>query len=191
MEDKPDNQKSKASKIKYYDKIFDTPTCIKIFDPSGKIIYVNKYGRDEHFIKDTDDIGKWDWLATIKEPYRSVVKEKFNEVLNNHDKSATLEFEHTPEGSKHTWCLSTITSVKDPDGNIDSVTVYSNDISELKHAELVIEQKERENKSKLDNLGEESVKKAAELEALKKKIMAEQEVKIAGLEVKLKKSGDV
>ena len=52
--------KAKISEEKYSELIESTPLCIKVFDENRKMIFLNKGGREEHFIKDTDDISKWD-----------------------------------------------------------------------------------------------------------------------------------
>jgi len=131
-----------ANEQKYRDLIENTPLCIKVFDKNGKMTFLNKGGREEHFIKDTDDISKWDWVKTVKEKYQSEAREKFKAAFEKGE-SSRIEFEHTPEGSSHEWCSSLISPIKDKDGNVKSVLFLSDDITALKHAELEAKKNEQ------------------------------------------------
>lgn len=142
------NEKFGTTENDFYELVDNTPICIKAFDKNGKLIFINKGGREEHFIKDTDDISKWDWLATVKESYRAGAWEKFEKALKG--ESSTVEFEHTPEGSSHEWCSGTLSPIKDKDGNVKSVLFYSIDISALKRAELEAKERERMFQALLD-----------------------------------------
>lgn len=148
MENENKNEKFGAQEGDFYDLINSTPMCIKVFDKEGNLIFINKGGREEHFLKDTDDISKWSWLATIKEPYRDMAREKFARALKG--ENSTLEFEHLPEGSSHAWCSSVISPIKDKDGNIKSILFYSHDISDLKRTELEAKEDEEMFKTLLD-----------------------------------------
>ncbi|OGV91645.1 hypothetical protein A2783_00305 [Microgenomates group bacterium RIFCSPHIGHO2_01_FULL_45_11] len=124
--------------LERYRKIIDsTPICIKVFDSNGKLIFLNKGGRTEHFIKDTDDITKWDWLGTIKKEYQSKVLAAFQQSLKG--QTARVVMEHTPLGSKHAWCEGVISPIRDETGKITLVLFYSIDITEKKRAELELE----------------------------------------------------
>ena len=58
-------------KFQIYQQLVDsTPMCIKVFDGQGKLLFINKGGREEHYLKDTDDITKWDWAGTVKKEYQ-------------------------------------------------------------------------------------------------------------------------
>ena len=133
--------KAKISEEKYSELIESTPLCIKVFDENRKMIFLNKGGREEHFIKDTDDISKWDWVGTVKKEYQAEAIEKFKNAFLKGE-SGTLEFEHTPEGSTHEWCSSLISPIKGKDGKVKSVLFLSNDITALKRAELEAKQNE-------------------------------------------------
>lgn len=138
----------KRGENKYIELIENTPLCIKVFDGKGNLLFLNKGGRDEHFLKDTDDISKWNWLGTVKEEYRAKAKELFERALKG--EASAVEFEHTPEGSKHEWCSGIISPIKDKDGNIKSILFYSADITALKKAELQAKQNEQMFKTLLD-----------------------------------------
>lgn len=140
---------AKLSEKKYLDLIESTPLCIKVFDENMKMVFLNKGGREEHFIKDTDDISKWSWVGTVKEQYQAEAKEKFQNAFTKGE-SSTLEFEHTPEGSTHEWCSSLISPIKDKDGKVKSVLFLSSDITDLKKAELRAKQNEQMFKTLLD-----------------------------------------
>lgn len=134
---------------KYINLIENTPLCIKVFNEEGKLIFLNKGGREEHSIKDTDDIGKWDWIATVKPQYRDEAREKFKKAFKNGE-SSRIEFEHTPEGSNHEWCSSLISPIKDSSGKVKSVLFLSDDITDLKKAQLEAKKNEQIFKTLID-----------------------------------------
>ncbi len=141
--------------------------CIKLFDPKGTLVFINKYGRAEHHIKDTDDISKWDWVGTVKSQYQAEVRRKFQSVLAGSPLELT-EFEHTPEGSDHEWCGGALSSTKDEKGNVNGVLFYSIDATARKHTEA------------------ERADKIAELERVNK-IMVDRELKMIELKNELEK----
>ncbi|HEX8994347.1 MAG TPA: PAS domain-containing protein [Candidatus Paceibacterota bacterium] len=112
----------------------NAPMCIKLFNPQGTLMFINKFGRLEHHIKDTDDISKWDWVNTVKPAYQNDVKAKFRDVLQGKE-TAYVEFEHTPEGSDHQWCAGALSSYKDEKGDVTGVLFYSIDATARKRAE--------------------------------------------------------
>ena len=140
---------AKLNEEKYSELIESTPLCIKVFDENMKMVFLNKGGREEHFIKDTDDISKWDWVGTVKKEYQAEAKEKFLNAFTKGE-SSTVEFEHTPEGSTHEWCSSLISPIKGKDGKVKSVLFLSSDITALKKAELEAKQNEQMFKTLLD-----------------------------------------
>ncbi|MFA4890597.1 MAG: PAS domain-containing protein [Candidatus Paceibacterota bacterium] len=145
------NVQEQVEKIRrqYQNVIENTPMCIKVFDENMKMVFLNKGGREEHFIKDTDDISKWDWVGTVKKEYQAEAKEKFQNAFTKGEAS-TIEFEHTPEGSTHEWCSSLISPIKDKNGKVKTVLFLSSDITALKKAELEAKQNEQMFKTLLD-----------------------------------------
>lgn len=126
-----------------------SPMCIKLFDGKGNLIFINKFGRKEHRILDTDDISKWDWVSSIKKEYQDDVKKKFSNILNG-SSIEDVEFEHTEEGSDHDWCSGALSSVKDDQGHVSGVLFYSIDVSARKEAEKNEKEKTEEIK-KMNN----------------------------------------
>ncbi len=140
--DTSDSHKTELLQKDSRELIDSTPVCIKIFDTRGELIFLNKNGRDEHHIKDTDDIKKWDWLSSIKEEYRPVVKKAFEEALKG--KSGKVEMEHV-QGMGHAWCSGLIFPTFEENSNkVKTVLFYSTDISETKKAEEELKNKNRE-----------------------------------------------
>lgn len=129
--------------------IDNTPLCVKVFDKQGKLIFVNRGGRKEHFLKETDNILQWNWLDTVKEEYRVLVEEKLHRALQGED--GVCELEHTPEGSSNEWCSLTFSSVKDAKtSSVQSVLVFSTDITFLKKLGLVSKKNEEMSRALLD-----------------------------------------
>lgn len=123
---------------KYIDLIDNTPLCIKVFDQNGKLSFINKGGREEHFLGENEDVGNWDWLNTIKENYRAEARNKFDRAYSFGESSRFI-LEHTQEGSRRQWCSEIITPLKDEAGKIRSVLMLSNDITQLKKTEEELE----------------------------------------------------
>ena len=121
--------------------IDSTPICIKVFDASGKLVFINKGGREEHFIKDSDDITKWDWVGTVRSEYRETVLKAFQNGLKG--EAARIEMEHTPEGSTHEWCEGIISPIKGSDGKVSLLLFYSIDITQKKKSEIELKKMNR------------------------------------------------
>lgn len=130
----PSENKLPEEEFTQYKQIVEsTPVCIKVFNSVGKLLFINKGGRDEHFIKDTDDITKWDWVGTVKPEYRPEVTEAFKKGLAGESSRVTLE--HTEEGSNHTWCEGLISPIKNAKGEVTLLLFYSIDVTDRERAE--------------------------------------------------------
>ncbi|MBI5127317.1 PAS domain-containing protein [Candidatus Roizmanbacteria bacterium] len=145
-----DEEKLKDSLSRYKQMIDDTPICIKVFDGDGKLIFINKGGRKEHFIKDTDDISKWDWVATVKKEYQPQVLEAFKQGLGG--TASEVLMEHTPEGSSHGWCQGIISPIKGENGKVNLLLFYSIDATAKMEAKKQLEKKEKELEIRNDEL---------------------------------------
>jgi PAS domain S-box-containing protein len=119
------------SEVKYRGLIENTPMCIKVFDKDGKLIFLNKGGREEHGIKEGDDLLKWDWLGTVKSGFIPAAKKVFEEALKG--KSGEVEFEHTESSKAHPWCHGLISPILDEKGKVINVLFYSVDVTERKN----------------------------------------------------------
>lgn len=143
-----------------------SPLCIKIFDASGKLIFINNEGKKEHFLKDSDDISNWDWIKTVKEEYRERVLSAFKKGLAG--ESSSVEMEHTPEGSTHRWCEGFISPIKNDDGKITRILFYSANITDKKAAE---QQYESDKKNHfLNNINDLVIGRELKMVELKEKI---------------------
>ncbi len=155
----------------YRQLVETTPLCIKVFDAAGKLIFINKGGRKEHSIKDTDDISKWDWVASVKKEYQPAALEAFKKGING--ETAHVTFEHTPEGSDHQWCEGLISPIKDANGKVKSVLFYSLDASAKKAAEAELAQKAKDLQTRneeLENMNKLMVDRELKMVELKGKI---------------------
>lgn len=120
-----------------------SPMCVKLFDSKGTLVFINKFGRNEHHITPSEDISKWNWVNTIEPEYQDEVRKKFTAVLSG-SPVEYVEFRHTKEGSDHEWCSGALSSVKDEHGNINGVLFYSIDVSAKKQAEKKVTEKMQE-----------------------------------------------
>lgn len=136
----------------YEQLVESTPLCIKAFDADGKLIFVNKGGRKEHFLKDTDDISRWNWIETVKEKYRPDVLVAFKNGLKG--ESSRMKMEHTPEGSDHRWCEGIISPIKDKEGKTRMLLFYSIDVTDRETAEAELIKKEKDLQLRNNELGE-------------------------------------
>lgn len=126
------------SEEKYRSLVETIPVCIKVVDVSGKVIFLNKYGREEHFIEEGGDLTHWNWIDTMKKEYRGKVRTLYQQAVRGQENR--VEFEHTPEGSKHEWCYSILTPIKDGTGKVRFVLIYSLDISDRKRSEARVKE---------------------------------------------------
>src|SRR3989304_2419191 len=137
-----EEEKLKDSLMRYQQMINDTPMCIKVFDTTGKLVFLNKGGRDEHFIKDTDDITKWDWVATVRKEYQDRVKDAFQRGLLG--EASEIIMHHTPEGAKHEWCEGIISPIRGDDGKVSLLLFYSIDATAKMQAKEELDKRDAE-----------------------------------------------
>lgn len=171
----PENKISEEEFAQYKQIVESTPVCIKVFDSSGKLLFINKGGRDEHFIKDTDDITKWDWVATVKPEYRPEVTEAFKKGLAGESSRVTME--HTEEGSDHAWCEGIISPIKDEKGGVKLLLFYSIDVTDRERAEAELLKTEhglRVRNEALAELNKTLIGKDSEMAEMKQKHEEEQ-----------------
>lgn len=135
----------------FRDLIDSTPLCIKIFDGSGKLLFLNRGGRDEHSIKDTEDITKWDWVSTVKNEYRPAVMSAFERALKG--EYTRVEMEHVP-GMGHAWCSGFVSPIKDDSGKIRKILFYSIDATEKHIAENKLKEEHKQKEMILQASGE-------------------------------------
>ena len=140
----------KDSLLRYKVLVDTTPICIKVFDKDGKLIFLNRGGRDEHGVKDEDDISKWDWGGTVVERDRPMVLEAFKKGLQGIP--AHVEMEHTPEGATHHFCEGIISPIKNKEGAVVMVLFYSIDATEKRLAEIEAKKKKGELESRTEEL---------------------------------------
>lgn len=151
--------------------INDTPICIKVFDATGKLIFINQGGRAEHFIKDTDDISKWDWLGTVVKEDQALVEAAYEKGLQG--QASRLVMQHTKEGSKHQYCEGIISPIKGEGGKISLLLFYSIDVTERRLAEIELEKRRQElekTNQELSKLNKFMVGRELEMVKLKEKI---------------------
>ncbi len=166
--EKSEGQILRENLDRYRQIIDSTPVCIKVFDNTGKLVFINQGGRKEHFIKDTDDISKWSWIDTVKEKYKPQVLEAFKNGLSG--KSSRVVMEHTPEGSDHQWCEGIISPIKDKNGKTSMLLFYSVDVSDRENtkAELIKEKKGLEIRNdELSEMNKLLIQKELTMEELK------------------------
>jgi len=164
------NNISEHELAQYKQIVESTPVCIKVFDSTGKLIFINKGGREEHFISDTDDIAKWDWVATVKPEYRPHVLEAFKKGLMG--VSSRVIMEHTKEGSNHEWCEGIISPIKDEHNEVTLLLFYSIDVTDREKAEAEIVKREQVMRQRNDELAEMNkilIGKDSEMAEIKRK----------------------
>jgi len=136
------NNKSNEEKIDDLDLIKQykvlteiSPDCIKLFDISGNILYINPAGLKEHGFKNLKEAlgAKWRAEDTVIEEDQI----KFKRVLEDAAKGkvSTIEITHTPEGSNRRACLETVAPVLGVENKIMGIFGVSRDISGIKKTE--------------------------------------------------------
>lgn len=165
------NEQTTEQLLERYKQIVEsTPVCIKVFDGDGKLIFINKGGREEHNINGTDDISRWNWIATVKKEYQPEVLEAFKKGLMGVSSRVTME--HTREGSNHAWCEGIISPIKDENGNVTLLLFYSIDVTGREIAEAALMEKEqwmRKKNEELEEINKRLIGKDSEMAELKNK----------------------
>lgn len=141
-----------------------SPDCIKIFDLSGNLTFINSGGKMEHRLKNGDDIYKF-------KPVDAVVEEDKPKLINafNNAKQgigSVIELRHTKDGSTRETCSEMIHPIVDNGGKIIGILAVSRDISDIKRSE-------RELMNKMDEfkkLNELMVGRELKMIELKKKV---------------------
>ena len=89
------------------------PVCVKLVDTSGKLLSINSYGKDEHFLKNKrqEEVQKWNYFDSVNLEYRKKIKEALK--LAQSGKSTSFEIEHIPEHSKNRFCYAIFIPVKE------------------------------------------------------------------------------
>ncbi|OGM93140.1 hypothetical protein A2372_01885 [Candidatus Wolfebacteria bacterium RIFOXYB1_FULL_54_12] len=166
----PERSVTEQELAQYKQIVESTPVCIKVFDSAGKLIFINKGGREEHGINDTDDIAKWNWVATVKPEYRPEVLEAFKKGLMGISSRVTME--HTEEGSDHAWCEGIISPIKDENDKVTLLLFYSIDVTDREKAEAEIikrEQAMRQRNEELAEMNKILIGKDSEMAEIKRK----------------------
>ncbi|MFH0891366.1 MAG: MASE3 domain-containing protein [Candidatus Falkowbacteria bacterium] len=120
----------RQSEEKYKALAETSPDCIKLFDPEGKLLYINKAGLEEHGLKSIEEAMDWDYFGCMVEKDRGKFRKTFENALGG--ETNTIEIEHTPEGANRDVCLETMTPVRNKKGEVGAVYGVSRDISDLK-----------------------------------------------------------
>lgn len=114
----------------------NVPLCVKIFDSQGNLDFINKTGRQEHFIEGLTEEGikQWDYLSVFDESYQEEVKTKMKLALTGIGNA--FEARHVPAHSKNLWCYCIITPIIGDDNKVKYILFISRDITEEKLLEL-------------------------------------------------------
>lgn len=107
-----------------------TPTCIKVFDRMGRMVFINQTGADEHFLKTPEQAAHWDYLSSVDPLYIELVKQNMTAVFGGEVRE--VEFKHVPGTSTHEWCHGYLLPLKNAQNEIIGVLFSSIDASEQK-----------------------------------------------------------
>jgi len=127
-----------------------SPDCIKLFDLTGKLLYMNRSGRIEHGIGEHEDIGAWSFMHTVDSSFRPEVKKAMEDAVRG--KTVTLEIKHDPEScakdspigcGARGWCMVTFAPVLDEKGKPEAIFGVSRDVTKMKETIAAQEESER------------------------------------------------
>jgi len=129
------------SETRYRVLVDSLPLCIKMFDPEGNLISINKHGREEHSLQKWTDaqIRNWKYLKCIQPEYRSKVVKALKSALDG--KTSSFVFEHTHDHAQGGFCYSNLVPVK-IDGKIQYILFSSMDVTESKVMEESLKKSE-------------------------------------------------
>ncbi len=180
-----ENKEDKLLEKKYKVLTETSPDCIKLFEPTGELIYINPAGISEHRLESLENALNKKWS-----PIDSVVdsdKEKFKEAMQKattEGKTTTIEIKHTSEGANREFCLETVAPIKDEIGNVVGIFGVSRDISQIKKTEEELYKIKENLQKQVESRTKEIQEKLNELEKLNKMFVG-RELKMVDLKQKL------
>lgn len=135
-----------------YNKLLDSvPISIKILDPHGELISVNKYGKEAHFLTklSEEEIKKWDFMGDIKEEYRPKVKNAIDLAVAG-KMTQDMPVAYNPERSKFVWHLSDFVPIIH-NNEVRIIYYLGRDIDREKNIEADL-QKRKDELEKINNI---------------------------------------
>jgi len=145
----------------------NAPLCIKWFDASGKLISINKTGREEHHLENMSEkeVANWDYWSCIKPEYHEKIKESMKKALEKGEESSFI-LEHVEGTSTGRYCYSYITPVKNDKDVVELLLFVSRDITKEKE----LEEKEKSQFSEIQNMNKTMVDRELKMVELKQEI---------------------
>gem|GEM_PF-1873069 len=143
------------------------PLCIKGFDGSGNLQFINQHGKEEHYLQKFSDeeIRKWDFLSSIVPEYHPKIKEAFASAMRG-ELTKDIVIEHLPGTASSRWCIGDFFVVKDEGGKARQIYFVSKDISSEKEAQAVMAKREDD----LEKMNNFMVNRELKMIELKKRI---------------------
>lgn len=125
----------------YQNLVESLPVCIKVLDEEGHIIFINTYGKWEHFLekKSEQEIREWDVLKCALEEDVPAVKKAIQGALDG--ETSSFEVRHTPGRSRHDVCYAVFSPFRVNGSKY--VFILSLDVSKRREAEKRLEEKSR------------------------------------------------
>ncbi len=159
------------------------PSCIKLFDLKGNIIFMNQFGMKDHRIENFTALKNFDITGDFPETDALVFKKSLKDAAQG--KEILLNLQHKHDNS--IWEVNVVPTT-DPDGKIDGVFTISRDISQRKTNEEQLQQSELSLK-KMNSALEEKIadlKKMQDLMIGREEKILELKNRISELEDKIK-----
>lgn len=107
------------------------PICIKVFDKSGRMRYINETGAEEHFLKSPEEIERWDYLSSVAPEFVAPVSKSMKAALKG--EASVIEFRHEAGTSTNEWCSGHLIPLKDNQGQNIGVLFSSIDATERRN----------------------------------------------------------
>lgn len=127
---------------KLYRTLTDSsPISIKLFDQSGRVVFLNKHAKKELGIPDDADTSHFDFFERIDPRDRAMLKEKIEATLRDGARS-DFEFRHI-QGRGNEYCNGFLAPVVDASGAREGAIFSSVDATDRKKAEERIGSLER------------------------------------------------
>ncbi|MDO8558349.1 MAG: PAS domain-containing sensor histidine kinase [bacterium] len=118
-----------------------TPICIKLFDETGRLRFINQHGAEEHFLRTAEEIRDWDYLSSVDSEFIEEVKAAMLAAFKG--EAREVEFKHAPGTSANEWCQGYILPLKNNSGKTIGVLFSSLDATGRKKAVEKIEKLEK------------------------------------------------
>ncbi|MDJ0658522.1 MAG: PAS domain S-box protein [Crocosphaera sp.] len=145
-------QAKEASEKKLQALLKYSSDIVSIFDRQGKLIYNSPAAQKIHGFS-PEEMLQHNTFNFIHPDDRARVGKKFSQLLNNPQKTVTVQYRYQKKGDDYVW-MEAVASNQLHDPNIQGIVANSRDISERKETEEILRESEEKFRQLAENIHE-------------------------------------